>query len=417
MPAAEPSIRKKRPRPVGLKDEPWFRERVPAGYWHDIRHRRRYLRWLGDQLGFDEPEDWLRISTQHFKDHLGSGVLAYWNGSAIAAVKELYPRREWHEWLFECAPRGFWKDRRNHRRYLDWLAVRLDFRRPEDWYRVSNVDFAKHAGSAFLLEYRSTISKALIKCFPEYDLKEWMFDVCPQRFWESRANRQRYLRWLGKILGYRKPSDWYQLSREIVNQNHGRGFLKAHHDSMVSIARDRYPQHTWHEWLFRRTSPGFWGRPENRRAYLDWLGKKLRFRHPEDWYRLRAEHLKTNYGGAIWTEVDSLTTLLAEYLPEQFSGRSRVLRPLSREQILAWADAHFQRNGTWPTKHSGRVPRTDDTWLRIDGALKRGIRGCPGGKALSAFLHEERGARIMRIKPSRKRSPRQLSDACGKRRN
>ena len=33
----------------------------------------------------------------------------------------------------------------------------------------------------------------------------------PAGFWEVAENRHRYLRWLGKELGFRRPEDWYRI--------------------------------------------------------------------------------------------------------------------------------------------------------------------------------------------------------------
>jgi hypothetical protein len=68
--------------------------------------------------------------------------------------------------------------------------------------------------------------------------------------------------------------------------------------------------------------------------------------------------------------------------------------PLVEEQILAWADAHHERTGDWPTKTSGRVHETlQETWCGINLALRRGGRGLPGGVTLAQLLLEKRGVR------------------------
>jgi hypothetical protein len=60
---------------------------------------------------------------------------------------------------------------------------------------------------------------------------------------------------------------------------------------------------------------------------------------------------------------------------------------LSKKKILAWADAHFQRTGSWPTTGSG--PVHDDPaekWPQIDQALRVGKRGLAGGSSLTRLL-------------------------------
>ncbi|HEY2249948.1 MAG TPA: hypothetical protein VGH74_02765, partial [Planctomycetaceae bacterium] len=61
--------------------------------------------------------------------------------------------------------------------------------------------------------------------------------------------------------------------------------------------------------------------------------------------------------------------------------------PITEQQVLAWADAYFQKHGDWPYPDSGRIPGSGGlTWERIDASLRFGLRGLPGGTLLSKFL-------------------------------
>jgi hypothetical protein len=74
--------------------------------------------------------------------------------------------------------------------------------------------------------------------------------------------------------------------------------------------------------------------------------------------------------------------------------------PLSVEQILAWADAHCARTGSWPTPHSGPVPEAPgETWSAVQAALYQALRGLPGGGSLARLLNRERGARRRSCRP------------------
>lgn len=65
--------------------------------------------------------------------------------------------------------------------------------------------------------------------------------------------------------------------------------------------------------------------------------------------------------------------------------------PLSVEQILAWADTHRQRTGSWPTSGTGAVEDAPgETWNAIDIALSKGTRGLPSGSGLSTLLEKHR---------------------------
>jgi hypothetical protein len=55
--------------------------------------------------------------------------------------------------------------------------------------------------------------------------------------------------------------------------------------------------------------------------------------------------------------------------------------------ILAWADAHHERTGTWPQARSGLVgDAPGESWQAIDAALRHGHRGLPEGLSLSWLL-------------------------------
>jgi hypothetical protein len=76
--------------------------------------------------------------------------------------------------------------------------------------------------------------------------------------------------------------------------------------------------------------------------------------------------------------------------------RSKGARPpnLTVAQILAWADEYHGRTGKWPTTGPLRIAGSlGETWRRVDGALRVGCRGLPGGSSLPQLLAAERGYR------------------------
>jgi hypothetical protein len=116
-------------------------------------------------------------------------------------------------------------------------------------------------------------------------------------------------------------------------------------------------------------------------------------------------------GGETWMAVDqalkagrrglpggsSLFRLLAKH-----RGVGRHVRhvPLSIAQILAWADAHKRRTGSWPKVDSGPIPEAPgETWQRIQNALGEGRRGLPAGLSIAKLLATQRGVRNIQDLP------------------
>lgn len=69
-------------------------------------------------------------------------------------------------------------------------------------------------------------------------------------------------------------------------------------------------------------------------------------------------------------------------------------RPLTIDQVLAWAEAHRERTGYWPNWKSGRVYLAPfETWRGLNKALREGLRGLPGGSSLAKLL-PKRGEKL-----------------------
>jgi hypothetical protein len=92
---------------------------------------------------------------------------------------------------------------------------------------------------------------------------------------------------------------------------------------------------------------------------------------------------------------------VARLLAQQRGKRNHMGLPsLTREQVLAWADAHHGRTGRWPTRDSGPIAEAPgETWDAVNTALQRGGRGLPGRSSLTLLLAQRRGYRHQRLLP------------------
>jgi hypothetical protein len=87
----------------------------------------------------------------------------------------------------------------------------------------------------------------------------------------------------------------------------------------------------------------------------------------------------------------TLAQLLAEH---RGAPAVQTTRPLTIDQILAWADAHHAATGRWPVEESGPVSGAPgEKWYVISQALMNGSRELPAGSSLARLLAERRGAR------------------------
>jgi hypothetical protein len=108
----------------------------------------------------------------------------------------------------------------------------------------------------------------------------------------------------------------------------------------------------------------------------------------ETWAKIDAA-LRTGLRGL--QERSSLAQLLSE---KRGLRNQKGLPALTEEQILTWADLHYQRTGKWPTKQTGAVvDAPGEKWANIDAALKKGDRNLPEKSTLAQLLADKRGVR------------------------
>ena len=87
----------------------------------------------------------------------------------------------------------------------------------------------------------------------------------------------------------------------------------------------------------------------------------------------------------------SLAMLLNEFRGARNTGK---LPPLTEQQILEWADAHYAVKGKWPrTTDQAVICAPTEKWSNVDACLGQGLRGLPGGSSLPKLLASKRGAR------------------------
>lgn len=241
---------KKTARRTRNQDDPpvWVKGKVPAGFWDNPTHRRKYIRWLGATLGFAKRTDWYQLSKQDFHANYGGGLLAnYYGDSPQRALLELYPKYAWKCWLFRSTPQGYWQNPEHRMEYMDWLGKKLGYKTDEDWYQITRADFhTNHGGGLLANYYRDSVFEAIKEYRPDVKWDSWLFKTVPQGFWLEKENRLSYLKWLGKKLGFRRTNDWYRLTREDFSRNNGEGLFITHYNgSRMRVLQELKPDHKW----------------------------------------------------------------------------------------------------------------------------------------------------------------------------
>ncbi|TWU09137.1 hypothetical protein CA54_43770 [Symmachiella macrocystis] len=233
-------------------------------------------------------------------------------------------------WHRGRVPAGFWDVAENRKSYMQWLGRKLGFHVPHDWYALTKRNFDENHGAGLLaLKYNASPLAALQEFLPHVHWKEWLFKSAPQGFWKSPGNRRRYMRWLARELDIRQTEDWYRVSKCDFHSHNGGGFLSnVHHDSPIAAVREFESAYPWKEWLFLSVPKNFWRRPDNRFAFMNWLGEKLQLTSQQAWKTVSKQDFYVNGGGGLLANYygDSPANAVQEYLEAQEQKPSS-LRP------------------------------------------------------------------------------------------
>jgi hypothetical protein len=99
--------------------------------------QRHFLDRLGKKMGFQNIEDWYKITQKDLKEKGGSTLLMLYGGSPSKLVQSIYPKHEWMPWRFETVAKGTWNKLEPLQRIkmINWLEKELRIESPEDWYR------------------------------------------------------------------------------------------------------------------------------------------------------------------------------------------------------------------------------------------------------------------------------------------
>lgn len=58
---------------------------------------------------------------------------------------------------------------------MEWLGVKLGYKKMEDWYNISVHDFRANSGAGILDNYSNSPSKIVTELFSTHNWKQWLF--------------------------------------------------------------------------------------------------------------------------------------------------------------------------------------------------------------------------------------------------
>lgn len=159
----------------------------------------------------------------------------------------VFTEHNWEEWRFSLVPSGFWSRPENQRKFTAALAQKMNFRQPEDWYKLRKQDIIDCGGRGLLDHFRSSPRLFVSSMFPGHDWKQWKFAAGGRSVWSASASRREFFDWAQSELGLKALDGWYSVPAEDVHSLGGSSLLggsKARR-SLAAALMEAYPDHQW----------------------------------------------------------------------------------------------------------------------------------------------------------------------------
>lgn len=280
---------------------PWLFYKVPEGFWDEIENQKWFLKNVEIKLKILKPEDWYNVTQDDINAVRGSGLIGKYNGCQAKLITACFTEYNLKLWKFSRIPAELWDKTKNFNDYMDWLGEISGFKTLEDYYKLRRHHFTNNFGSNLFQNHFNCSIYNILKAYKlDYEWLGWLLEKAPNGFWQIKENRMAYMKWLEKKLNIKKVEDWYKLKTKHFIKYNGGGLLLHYYNGNKFLALKEYlPNYEWKEWIFGMVSRNFYKNNNNHIRFMTYLGDKLGFKQPEDWYSIRALDFQMNYGWAF----------------------------------------------------------------------------------------------------------------------
>lgn len=214
--------------------------------------------------------------------------------------------------------KGYWKDAKNRRSFLEQFAESRGIRSAEDWKAVTPAHLLEARGAGILKYHSTSVWRALVDLFPEKDFRE---EECCQRmprgYWDERENQRKFLDEVAAEHGVERPEDWRRVTSKHLKAKRGGSALVGRFGSIFELLSSAYPELGLVEHECRpQVGSSYWDDAENRKRFMRRLKRERGISGPEGWKALGYNGIVAA-GGRKLLERQPFVRLLQEAFPDE----------------------------------------------------------------------------------------------------
>eukprot|EP00026_Physarum_polycephalum_P002443 Phypoly_transcript_02449.p1 GENE.Phypoly_transcript_02449~~Phypoly_transcript_02449.p1 ORF type:complete len:911 (+),score=126.14 Phypoly_transcript_02449:48-2780(+) len=314
------------------------KKHIPSEFWENTANVRRYLQFVGKQLGYTKMEDWYLAKISDFLPYNGVGLRTKYSGSIYKIVSSVFKDHDWLPWRFMPLPSNTWENETNRLKFLAYLGQKLGYKDMEDYYKITENDFNVHGGGVLLERYyESSPMMAVMRIFNEFPWEPWKFAHAKSGYFDVFEHQMRYMKYLGEQLNFKTMNDWYNITDASITAHHGNHLYSKFGESPSGMVMGIFKDHEWHPWKFRVIPRNYWTKPEHQAKFVKYLGARLGYKTLEDWYEVAQADFSKEGSGLLAQFSGSPILILASVLPthkwERWRFRNYGLSEMAPEDI------------------------------------------------------------------------------------
>lgn len=136
------------------------------GYWKNDDNIKNFVKKLGVDMEWKELDDYYQISCDMVAKAGGHAIQRRY--SLIEMLELTFPEHEWLPWRMRCAPKGFFDDLENIRKYLSWLTLKLKYQNIQEAFDgLSDVCIRNNHGGGLMHKYKSSVKDVFSAAYPK----------------------------------------------------------------------------------------------------------------------------------------------------------------------------------------------------------------------------------------------------------
>ena len=192
----------------------------PSGYWLHIENVKEFLDELKEKYNFKTSDDWNSLSVKQIKLNGGTPLLQSYSLFDLKCIG--FPEGKDH---FNPPQKssGYWDNEENVIQFLKELKLKLNFKTPDDWNKLTKKHIQLYGGSSRIFKNYSILQLKCLAC-PE-GKENFKSSNKPSGYWNNKENINKFIDHLKVKLNLKTPEDWQRLSKRQIQFFGGEGLI------------------------------------------------------------------------------------------------------------------------------------------------------------------------------------------------